>query len=113
MYDWERDGLVNTIEKSDVYDKDRDMTGHPKPNEQVLIDIIGTGASEGASASAGASQSASASAGAGAVAGARAAAAVEEVAATAAKRAQEWTREQVILFGKGNEKAFPDRPTGA
>ena len=88
------------------------MTGHPKPNEQVLIDIIGTGASEGASASAGASESASASTGAGAVASASAAAAAE-VAATAAKRAQEWTREQVILFGKGNEKAFPDRPTGA
>ena len=112
VYDWERDGLVNTIEKSDVYDKDRDTTGHPKPNEQVLIDTIGTGASEGASASAGASESASASTGAGAVASASAAAAAE-VAATAAKRAQEWTREQVILFGKGNENAFPDRPTGA
>ena len=111
VYDWERDGLVNAIEKSDVHDKDRDVTGHPRPNEQGLIDIIGTGASEGASASAGASQNASASASTGAEADARAA--VEEVAATVAKRAEEWTREQTILFGKGNEKAFPDQPAGA
>ena len=116
MYDWERDRIVNTIEKSDEQDKDKDMTGHPKSNEPVLIEHFNVTGAPGAScfesASAGASESASASAGAGAVASASAAA-VADVAATAAKRAQEWTREQVILFGKGNGRAFPDRPTGA
>ncbi len=85
---------MNTIEKSDEQDKDKDMTGHPKSNEPVLIEHFNMTGSPGAS------ESASASASAGAVASASAATAATDVAV-----------QQRTLFGV--EVSFPDRPTGS